>query len=84
MESMVTRHAVLWNLELLSVAGRKLSQEEKDEHPEVDWEHVCTLSRDVIGNPWEVDDQRVWECVEKELPPLRHQIREILVSRLMK
>ncbi len=84
MESMAIRHAVLWNLELLSVAARRLSKQEKEEHPQVDWDHLCNLSRQVIGNPWEVDEQKVWECVENETPALMHQIREILISRLVK
>ena len=80
MESMVVQHAVLWNLELISLAARQLTDEVREEHPQVDWDHMCKLSREVIGNPWEVDNDKLWQCIEQDLPTLRHHVKEILIA----
>ncbi len=84
MNSMAVRHAVLWNLELVSLAARHLSEHERKGHPEIDWEHLRHLCHDVIGNPWEVDSNKVWQCVTEELPDLKHRVRAILAERSMK
>jgi uncharacterized protein with HEPN domain len=81
MASMQLQHAILWNLQLVSVAARHLSAEERQMHPDVDWSHVCSLCHEVIGDPWDVSPQKVWNCVQEELPELRHQVREILIDR---
>ncbi len=84
MDSMAMRHAVLWNMELISLAARHLSEHDRKAHPDIDWDHLCHLCHDVIGNPWEVDNHKVWNFVSEELPDLKHQVRAILAERSMK
>lgn len=77
-ESLEYQHAILWNLELISLACRHMTRTFKDEHPEVDWRRLDHLCAQVIGDPWDFDRQHVWQCVREELPPLEHKIRGIL------
>ncbi|MFW6188896.1 MAG: DUF86 domain-containing protein [Planctomycetota bacterium] len=82
--NLMLQHAVLWNIQLVSVAARHLSDEAREMHPDVDWKRVERLCHDVIGDPWDVRAERVWECINGELPALKHQIREIILERQVK
>ena len=82
--SPMIQDAVLWNIEFLCVAAKQLSEGERASHPEVDWAHMANLFGEIVVNPWLIDQDAVWNCVEKELPGLEHYVREILVAPHMK
>lgn len=46
--------------------------------PEVDWKNVKGL-RDIIAHHYfEIDADQIWWIIEKELPPLKKAIREMI------
>lgn len=83
-ESLLHQHAVLWNLQLLAASARRVSESLRVNHSEMPWDRICSLCKDVIGNPWDVDPHRVWDCVHEELPAVRERIRDIVVERQRK
>ncbi|MGD2174306.1 MAG: DUF86 domain-containing protein [Candidatus Brocadiaceae bacterium] len=78
MDSRRLQHATLWNVYLVSVAARHLSDGLRRGHPEVDWDHVCALARDVVQDPWDFDRSQVWGCIQEELPELRRTLKRII------
>jgi uncharacterized protein with HEPN domain len=78
MSTPVVQDAVLWNLQLICVAAKKVSKGEKQTHPEVDWGHACTMFREMVRDPWALDLEEVWQCVDSELPLLERQLQVIL------
>jgi len=80
MESVAARDATLWNIYLVSRAARRISDERKKAHPEIDWEALAMLSRNIIGDPWSVDVGKVGEYVENQLPDLRERLQRVLVN----
>ncbi len=84
MGSLMVQDAAVWNLVLIGAAARRLSEETREHHPEIDWDHINELMSEVQAHPWEYDRDKVWCCIEEKLPEIRHELRGILVSRHMK
>lgn len=78
MNSTLVQDAVLWNLQLLSSAALRVSAACKSRHRELDWGHVCGLFRDVARDPWHLEPETIWQCVERELPAIRHSLAAIM------
>ena len=84
MGSPLVQDAVLWNLQLISTAAARLSDECKEMHPEVDWPRVGKLFVKAVGDPWCPEPERVWERMEGELDSLKSCVQTILSSQLVR
>lgn len=72
--------AVLRRLETLADATHKLSDPLKSRHPQIPWRQVYGF-RNIAAHAYErLDLGRVWEIVEKYLPPLKEVIEDELRS----
>ncbi len=78
MNSSLVQDAVLWNLQLLCAATIKVSDSLKSEQRQIDWWHISGLFRGLTRDPWHVDAEAVWQCVETDLPPVRRTLAGIL------
>ncbi len=66
-----TVYAVTRALEIISEATRRLPEELKARHPEVDWPAVAAAGN-VYRHEYEVVDERqLWETIRQDLPRLR-------------
>ena len=82
--SVLVQHAVMWNLALIANAVKRVSAEQRGLHPEVDWHHLSDLCAGLMHDPWEYQPEKVWQCIEDELPRWRHELRGILVASHLK
>lgn len=72
-----TQHAVVRSLDAIGEAVRGVSEATRQAHPEIPWGRISgTPNR--VERDRRVDLDHVWEIVQDELPPLRHQIAELL------
>lgn len=70
--------AVERQFEILGEAARRISNEFRQAHPEIDWQQIVGL-RNIISHRYEeVDHERLWAIIHSELPPLLSQL-EILI-----
>lgn len=81
MGSTLVQDAVLWNLQLMSACALRLSDMEKRMHPEVDWQRVGRLFRDLVRDPWSLEVEKVWQCVETDVRALKTNLEAILRPR---
>jgi uncharacterized protein with HEPN domain len=66
-----TVYAVVRALEIISEASRRLPDELKQRHPEIDWIAVAAAGN-VYRHQYEPVDQPIlWHTVQTDLPPLR-------------
>jgi uncharacterized protein with HEPN domain len=66
-----TVYAVTRALEIISEASRRLPEEIKARHPEIDWSGAAAAGN-VYRHEYEaVDDALVWHTVKHDLPPLQ-------------
>jgi len=66
-----TVYAVTRALEIISEASRRLPQDLKDRHPEIDWPAVAAAGN-VYRHEYEaVDEQQLWQTARHDLDLLR-------------
>ncbi|MBI5434030.1 MAG: DUF86 domain-containing protein [Planctomycetes bacterium] len=75
---MRTVDAVCRNLEVLGEAAKKVPEEFRSAHPEIEWRKLAGM-RDVLAHDYfQVDLDVVWDVVQNKLPELRHRIGRLL------
>lgn len=73
----LTRDAVLHNLEIIGEASKKIPEEVRRQHPEIDWKGMARL-RDVLAHAYFlVNQSTIWDLVSREVPLLREQLRKL-------
>lgn len=69
--------AVVRRFEIIGEAIRQMPQAFKDRYPDVPWRQIAGM-RDVIAHEYfGVNVGRIWNTIQKDLPPLKQQIRNI-------
>lgn len=66
------------NLEVLGEATKRISQDLRRQYPQLPWREMAGLRDVLIHNYFGVDNEIVWNVVEKELPTLKEQIIDML------
>jgi uncharacterized protein with HEPN domain len=70
LDDVKTQSAVLHQLTVLGAAVRRVSQEFQDAHPDVPWQEIAGLRNRIVHEYDEIDIDRVWELIQRDLPPL--------------
>jgi uncharacterized protein with HEPN domain len=78
MSSRLIQEAVLRNLEIIGEATRIVSEDLRDEHPEIPWRQIGAFRNFVIHVYWSVKLERIWQIVDVDLPALENQIIQLL------
>src|SRR4030042_530906 len=68
------RAAVERNLEIIGEAARRISDELKQEHPEIPCERIISQRNVLIHEYGDIDYQRIWKVVSFDVPILIEQI----------
>ena len=76
--STLIQDAVLRNLQTMGQSVRNLSQEMKEEHPEIDWRGIIGFRNVLVHDYLAVDIERTWDIVEHDLVDLKRKIEAIL------
>ncbi len=75
-----TRDAVIRNLEVIGEAVKKLPDEQRSEHPEVEWKRIAGLRDILIHDYFGIDLDIVWDVVKTKLPTLGDCVRRMLAE----
>ena len=78
LESILIQSAVERQLEILGEAARRLSDEFRQAHPEIDWRRIIGLRNILIHRYDEIRQQAIWAVVISELEPLLTQLEPLL------
>lgn len=75
-----TVDAVCRNLEVLGEAAKKVPDEFRAAHAEIEWRKLAGM-RDVLAHDYfDIDLEVVWDVVQHKLPPLRIAIARLIES----
>lgn len=73
-----TIDAVIRNLEIIGEAVKKLPDQIKTKHPDVDWKAIAGM-RDIITHQYfGVDYSEIWKAIEEDIPVLESKIKGII------
>ena len=73
-----TQDAVLRNPHVLTESTQRISEELRQQHPEVAWRETARFRNVVVHQYLGIDLLRVWDIIERDLPILRRQVRAML------
>jgi uncharacterized protein with HEPN domain len=65
--------------EILGEAARRLSDEFRQAHPEINWRRIIGLRNILIHRYDEIRQQTIWQTVTSELEPLLLQLEALLL-----
>ncbi len=68
---------VIRQIEILGEAANQISENLKEEYPEIPWKDVAGMRNKLIHGYFEVDLETVWNTVKNDLPRLRKDLQKI-------
>jgi uncharacterized protein with HEPN domain len=78
LESILIQSAVERQLEILGEACRRMSEEFRQEHPEIPWSGIIA-QRNVIAHQYdEIIQEQLWSVVNENLPVLIAQLEPLI------
>lgn len=69
---------ILHNLQILGEAARAISDDFKQQHPEVYWQQIAGMRNILVHDYFGIDASIVWAVVERDLPALKQQVGAML------
>jgi uncharacterized protein with HEPN domain len=66
----VLQDAIVRRIQIIGEAARKISQEFKEEHPEIPWFEIIGMRHRLIHEYFRVISEKVWEVIVKDIPSL--------------
>jgi len=73
-----TKDAILRNLQVIGESSKNLPESLIANHPEVDWSGLTGVRDIVTHRYFRVDWHLLWTSIQKELPVLKKQIRNLM------
>lgn len=74
------KRAVVRSLEIIGEATKNLSDEFKQQYPEIPWRQMAGMRDKLIHAYFGVDYDLVWSVIDLEIPNLSQRIKKIIVD----
>ncbi len=69
---------VLYHLQIIGEASRSLSEELRQSYPDPVWSKAVGLRNILVHHYFEIDEELVWQVVERDLPSFRDLVVRVL------
>ncbi len=76
--SETAQDATLRNLQTMSEATQRLSDEMKSTRPEIQWELIGAFRNILVHNYLGIDLELIWTIVERDIPALKNAVSEMI------
>ena len=77
-QSPLHRNAILKSVEIIGEAASRLNDDTKDAHPEIEWHKIIGMRHHLVHGYFNVNNARVWQVLQKDLPVLIVQLEAIV------
>jgi uncharacterized protein with HEPN domain len=81
MSQSLIQDAVVRNLQVMAESSKRISDERKNRHLEVDWQEISGFRNILVHDYLGVDLELVWNIVTNELPGLEMAILSMLKDK---
>jgi len=78
MENHLVQDGVIRQIEIIGEAAKRLSRQIREKHPYIAWKDMTGMRDKLIHDYLGVDLDAVWETVERDIPLLEDQLREVM------
>lgn len=69
---------VVYHIQIIGEATRKLSEELREEFDDVPWSAIIAMRNILVHDYFSVDIDEVWSTVEKDIPALKEKISHVI------
>ena len=76
----IVQDAVIRNLEVVGEAVKRISDSTRLKAPQIPWKQIAGMRDVLIHNYFGVQLDRVWQVVERDLPPLEAAVADLLAQ----
>jgi uncharacterized protein with HEPN domain len=74
----MTKDAVVRNLQILAESAKRISEQTKIGHPEIEWREIAAFRNVAVHDYLGIDWKIVWDIVVQDLPGLKRKIQGII------
>jgi uncharacterized protein with HEPN domain len=75
-----TADAVIRNFEIIGEAANRLTDDFKDQHPQVDWHKIRGFRNRIVHDYIDIDYEIVWQLRTDNVPVLLEEVAKILAQ----
>jgi len=75
--------AIVKNIEIIGEASYKLSNDFREQHPEVPWRKIIDSRHVLVHDYYQIRLELIWDIIIKELYPLREEIQQLYDGELL-
>jgi len=76
-DSHLIQDAVVRNLQVMAESSQRLSDEIKNQHPDIPWDDISGFRNILVHNYLGIDLDVIWSVIEQELPKLEKILNKI-------
>jgi uncharacterized protein with HEPN domain len=81
-ERFLTSHtlqdAVVRNLQTMAESTQRLSDDAKEQYPEIDWYRIAAFRNVLVHDYLGVDLENIWKITQQDVPELKNVVLEML------
>ena len=70
--------AVIRRIEIIGEAAKNVSIDFREKYPDIPWKIIAGMRDKLIHGYFNVDVERVWNVIVKDIPALKKQIEDII------
>ena len=81
LQSATLRRAFVRSLEVIGEAAKRVPQDFRDSHPEVEWKGMAGMRDRLIHGYFGIDYDLVWDVLKNKVPELKRKVEEVIRER---